>query len=72
MKRDTCDICTFVDKDPNGPQLYCHANPPVAQVIPQPTPEGVRMVSIASFAPVQPDQWCGHWKPAILVSSRLS
>lgn len=70
-RQDHCAICAFVDRDQSG-QLYCRANPPSVQVIPVPVPEGVQMRTIAVFPPVQPQQWCGQWKPALMIASRLS
>ncbi len=70
-KREPCSTCTFSEPDSQG-QLFCHANPPTGQVLLVPTPDGPRLTTLAVFPPIQPTQWCGFWKPAILIASRLS
>jgi hypothetical protein len=52
-----------------NPQLYCHLNPPTVNIIPLPDGNGsLRPQAIAAFPPVQPNQWCSHWQPGILIA----
>ena len=62
IRSNRCETCKWAE--PEGPQsknFTCHRSPPGVGFIP--TNQGP--MAIASFAIVQPDQWCGEHQPKI-------
>lgn len=60
-----CGDCLWSTKAPNdirGIARECHARPPAAYLVQTPTGAGF----MTAFPTVQPDQWCGEFKPAVV------
>ena len=62
MERGTCATCTFFEDVKN----QCRYNPPTVQL--NPNAAGAHIVSL--WPRVDFDDWCSHWKSALVHGQR--
>jgi hypothetical protein len=65
---ECCEACKFYKLHPNGGK--CHRMPPTALLILGQGPGGMpaHAATMADWAPVNPDQWCGEFKRGVVLS----
>jgi hypothetical protein len=66
-----CDTCAAYFTSPEG-QTFCRKNPPDASVIVVPSRDALGQVvpamqTVATWPPVQKDQWCMAWAPKLMM-----
>ncbi len=67
IRAESCGACKFSAAHPSGRAdlVECRIRAPIATIVPGPNGQPV---GIAAFAPMQIDQWCGEWKPKIVLN----
>jgi hypothetical protein len=66
LRLERCEKCKFKSAVPNSPNFECRRHPATVHLIPV-SQSGNRMgfQAMSTWPTVQPDQWCGEWKPHV-------
>lgn len=75
IRLQNCAVCKFAESTSRGnqPSLECRRNPPIGgPVAIQQAPGQIQIQVIAAFPAVQPDNWCGEWKPKIAIENHTA